>query len=277
MIPAIFSRTYPLTSAAATFAAVKADGFAAVQFNLCNLGLAALPDGLPDDVLATLDAARSQAATAGIQIAALSGTWNMAHPDPGHRAAQRPRFQTVLHAAKRLGTPIVTLCTGSRDASSMWAAHPDNDTPQAWADLCAELTFALDQAAQIGVSLAIEPEPANVVADAQTARRILDAMQAPHLGIILDAANLIPAADAPRQTAILDHALNLLGHTLLLAHAKDHDAAGTVVPPGDGVIDLPAFAAALKAAGFEGPLIGHGFDAADAPRAGKVLRALCAV
>ena len=272
MTPAIFSRTYPLTTARETFAAAHADGFRAVQFNLSNLGLAPLPDMLPEG----LDPARTAAATAQIQIAALSGTWNMAHPDAVHRVAQRPKFLNVLHAAKALGTPIVTLCTGSRDPANMWAAHPDNQTPEAWADLCTELTWALDQAAQLSLKLAIEPEPANIIADAQTARRILDQMQAPHLGIILDAANLIPAEAAPHQHAILDHALSLLAHNLLLAHAKDHDATGNVVPPGDGIINLPAFATGLKAAGFTGALIAHGFEAEDAPRAAKVLRALCA-
>ncbi len=271
MIPAVFSRTYPVPTAAQTFAAVRADGFAAVQFNLSNLGLASLPDALPDD----LENALTQ--TKGVVMSALSGTWNMAHPDPAHRAAHRPRFLNVLLAARRLGIPVVTLCTGSRNAGNMWAAHPDNATPEAWADLCTELTWALDQAAQHGLALGIEPEPANVIADAKTARRILDQMCAPHLGIVLDAANLIPAQDAARQKAILDHALHLLGQNLLLAHAKDHDATGKVVPPGAGVIDLPGFVAGLKAAGFDGALIGHGFDAADAPAAAKALRDLCDV
>lgn len=270
MIPAIFSRTYPLTSAAATFAAVKADGFQAVQFNLSNLGLSPLPDALPD-----LAAVRTQAAEAGITISALSGTWNMAHPDPAYRLAMRARFDLVLQAAQALGTPIVTLCTGSRDAGNMWQAHPDNATPEAWADFSTELERALDRAAQFGLRLGIEPEPANVISDARTAARILAQMQAPHLGIVLDAANLIPAEDAPRQQAILDAALDLLGPHLLLAHAKDHDATGRVVPPGDGVIDLPAFVLGLKGAGFTGALIGHGFDVADAPRAAKVLQSLC--
>lgn len=271
MTPAIFSRTYSLTTAAETFAAVKADGFAAVQFNLSNLGLLPVPDALPD----TLEAARAEADAAGITLSALSGTWNMAHPDPAHRAAMRPRFLNVLHAARRLGTPIVTLCTGSRDAGNMWAPHPENAFPEAWADLRAELTWALDQAAQLGLALGIEPEPANIICDAKAARRILDEMRAPHLGIVLDAANLIPAEDAARQSEILNHALGLLGGNLLLAHAKDHDATGRVVAPGDGVIDLFSFVAGLKSAGFDGPLIGHGFDPADAPRAARALRAVC--
>ena len=273
MIPAIFSRTYPLTSAHDTFAAVKADGFSAVQFNLSNLGLPPLPDALPT----TLAQAKAEAAAAGIILSALSGTWNMAHPDPAYRAAMRPRFDLALQAAQALGTPIVTLCTGSRDTTNMWAAHPDNTAPEAWADLAAELTHALDRAAHYGLRLAIEPEPANVINDAQAARRLIDQMQAPHLGIVLDAANLIPPDQSHRQKAILDAALNLLGDTILLAHAKDHDTAGRVVPPGCGVIDLPAFVASLRQAGFNGPLIGHGFAPADAPRAGKVLQALCRV
>lgn len=270
MTPAIFSRTYPLTTAVETFAAARADGYGAVQFNLSNLGLAPLPDSLPD-----LTRVRAEADAAGITIAALSGTWNMAHPDLAYREAMRTRFDLVLHAAQSLGTPIVTLCTGSRDAGNMWQAHPDNVTLEAWADFTTELDLALDRAALYGLRLAIEPEPANLICDARAAARILDQMRAPHLGIVLDAANLIPAGDAPRQAQILAEALDLLAPHLLLAHAKDHDATGRVVPPGDGVIDLPAFATALHAAGYDGALIGHGYEPACAARAAKFLQTLC--
>lgn len=272
MIPAVFSRTYPLTTAAESLKAARADGFAAVQFNLSNLGLAPLPEALPPD----LEEVPALAARAGVALAALSGTWNMAHPDPAHRALMRPRFRLVLQAARRMGVGVVTLCTGSRDAADMWRAHPDNATPEAWADLRAELAWALDEAAGLGLALGIEPEPANVICDAPAARRILNEMQAPHLGIVLDAANLIPAREAARQAQILGPALELLGGDLLLAHAKDHDARGVVVVPGAGVIDLPGFVAGLRGAGYDGPLIGHGFTAAEAGRAGRVLQELCA-
>jgi sugar phosphate isomerase/epimerase len=272
MTPAIFSRTYPLTTAEATFAAVKADGFGAVQFNLSNLGLPPLPETAPTG----LEAVRDQAAAAGVVISALSGTWNMAHPDAAYRAQMRERFELVLQAATTLGAPIVTLCTGSRDAGNMWAHHPQNTSPAAWADMAEELSHALDRAAFYGLRLGIEPEPANVVCDAPAARRILDQLQAPHLGIVLDAANLIAPEQAVHQQAILDHALDLLGADLLLAHAKDHDAAGRVVAPGDGIINLPAFVAGLRQAGYTGPLIGHGFDPAQAPHAARVLHDLCA-
>ena len=37
-------------------------------------------------------------------------------------------------------------------------------------------------------------------------------------------------------------------YEVLLAHAKDHDATGRVVAPGDGIIDLPTFVAGLRQA-----------------------------
>ena len=273
MIPAIFSRTYPLTTAEATFAAVKADGFGAVQFNLSNLGLQPLPETAAEG----LEAVRDQAAKAGVVISALSGTWNMAHPDPTYRATMRGRFEWVLQAAQILGAPIVTLCTGSRDAGNMWAHHPKNTSAAAWADMARELSHALDRADLYGLRLGIEPEPANVICDAFAARRILDQLQAPHLGIVLDAANLIAPEQAVHQQAILDHALDLLGADLLLAHAKDHDALSRVTAPGDGIINLPAFVTGLRQAGYDGPLIGHGFDSSDAPRAARVLHDLCRI
>ena len=69
---------------------------------------------------------------------------------------------------------MVTLCTGTRDPQNMWRAHPDNQTAQAWTDLRATLDVLLDAARDAGVQLGVEPEFANVVADAPTAARLLE-------------------------------------------------------------------------------------------------------
>ncbi|MFN0114323.1 MAG: sugar phosphate isomerase/epimerase family protein [Paracoccaceae bacterium] len=273
MYPAVFSRTYPFQRVSEVLAAIRADGFRGAQMNLSSFGMESLPDRLDE---AALDEGRAVAARLGLTLAALSGTWNMAHPDPEARREMRPRFLNVLKAAKAIGAPVVTLCTGSRDAADMWADHPGNATPGAWADMRAEVGWALDRAAEQGLTLAVEPEPANVVRDAPAARRLLDELRVPHLKIVLDAANLIGVAGLADQPRIVAGAMELLGPEIALAHAKDIDTAGRVVVPGDGAIDLPAFAAALSAAGFGGALIGHGFGAADTARAGRALSLLCA-
>jgi len=83
MVPGIFARTYAAKSAAAVCAQARSDGFAALQFNLSCVGLPTTPERVPDGVAETIAGA---AKSAGIELAALSGTYNMIHPDRALRA-----------------------------------------------------------------------------------------------------------------------------------------------------------------------------------------------
>jgi sugar phosphate isomerase/epimerase len=170
-----------------------------------------------------------------------------------------------------MGAPIVSLCTGSRDPDDMWRFHPENAGREAWSDLLSELEVALAYAGEVGVLLAIEPEPANVVCDAKAAKKLLGELSSPHLGIILDAANLLSAATLARQHEVMAEATDLLGGSLLLAHAKDIDASGNVVSPGDGAVDLIAFARGLRSAGYDGALVAHGFRAEQSAAAWRAI------
>ena len=53
---------------------------------------------------------------------------------------------------------------------------------------------------------------------------------------------------------VIDEAMGLLGESLLLAHAKDIDASGHVVAPGEGKVDLVAFTTSLRRVGYNGAL-----------------------
>ena len=271
MYPAVFVRTYPITNAAGVLSAAASDGYKGVQFNLTCAGLASLPDALPDGLA---EAIGRLARAAGLTIAALSGTYNMAHPSAAVRTAARTGFANVVQAARGMGAPVVTLCTGSRDPHDMWQRHPDNATPAAWRDMRAELDHALALAEAAGIRLAVEPEPGNVVGDAKAARRLLDEVASPRLGIVLDAANLLAPANLPRQREVMADAIELLGEVLLLAHAKDIDAAGRVVAAGEGAVDLAAFVGALRLAGYDGALIGHGFAAGKTKAVARTLARL---
>ncbi|SMG60512.1 sugar phosphate isomerase/epimerase family protein [Paraburkholderia susongensis] len=271
MTPGVFARTYAARFPGELFARIRGDGFSSVQFNLSCARLASLPAELPDGVAAAVaEGARRE----GVVLSALSGTYNMAHPDATRRARDRRALANVIRAARDMGVSLVTLCTGSRDPEDMWRAHPDNASGQAWATLRDELEHALGLADTYGVALGIEPEPANVVANAVLARRILDEMDSPRLGIVLDAANLLPRDVLPRQHEIVAQAADLLGGNLLLVHAKDIDASGNVVPAGKGAVDLPAFVARVSAAGYDGPLIAHNFAESAAPEVAAYLASL---
>ena len=271
MYPAIFARTYPSANIADVLSAITQDGYGGVQLNMSSTGLSSLPDRLPDGLAEEVgQLARSK----GLRIAALSGTYNMAHPDPAVRYSSRVGFANVVEAARRMGAPVVTLCTGSRDPSNMWKHHPDNATADAWRDLRIELDHALALVDATDVRLAVEPEPGNVIRDAAAARRLLDEVTSPRLGIVLDAANLLSPESLIHQRDVVCHAIDLLGGSLLLAHAKDIDAAGQVVAAGEGAIDLEAFVAGLRSVGYDGALIGHGFSVEKAQSVARVLRRL---
>ena len=62
---------------------------------------------------------------------------------------------------------------------------------------------------------------------------------------------------------------------MLLAHAKDIDVNGKVVGTGQGAVDLDRFVAHLRAARYDGALIGHGFGPEDARSSAGALKRLC--
>jgi sugar phosphate isomerase/epimerase len=271
MYPAIFARTYPFTNAAAVFAAAAADGYHGVQFNLASAGLPTLPEQLPDGLTEDI---KHQAHAAGITLAALSGTYNMAHPDANVRASSRKVFGNVVEAARRMGAPVVTLCTGSRNPENMWKNHPENQGALAWSVLRSELDSVLPLAESAGITLAIEPEPGNVVNHAQAARRLLDEVTSPFLGIVLDPANLLSPATLSQQHRVIAEAAQLLGDSVLLAHIKDIDPSGSATTAGRGAVDLPAFVAALRSIAYDGALIAHGFPQDDAEEVSRLLAGL---
>jgi sugar phosphate isomerase/epimerase len=213
----IFAKTFRRPDTQTTLEAVRALGLGCVQFNFECAGLSSMPEEVPSSTLAAIGAASRDT---GVRLAALSGTFNMAHREPEVRKGGLLRLRVVTEAAAQLSIPLVTLCTGTRDRDNMWRAHPDNRSDQAWADLLETMEPALGTAAQAGVALAIEPEHANVVSNAGRARALLDALRAgDRLKVILDPANLW-TADRPFHD-VLQEAFDLLGAELAIAHAKD--------------------------------------------------------
>ena len=265
----IFAKTFRRPDAQATLEAVRAAGLRCAQFNLECAGLSSMPAEVPPE---TLTAIASASRTTAVRLAALSGTFNMAHPDREIRERGLLRLRVVAEAAAQLGIPVVTLCTGTRDREDIWRAHPDNRSGRAWSDLLDSMEQALSVAAGAGVALAIEPEHANVVSDAVRARVLLDTLKAgDRLQVILDPANLLQ--DGRPQQDILAEAFDLLGNDLGIAHAKDRHPDGKVCALGRGIVDFEAYFTRLRSAGFRGPVIMHGFVESETTESAAFARA----
>jgi sugar phosphate isomerase/epimerase len=265
----IFAKTFARPTLEESLDAVLAHGVGAIQFNLALLGGPSLPQRI-----APQDADRVRGATGArqLEMVAVSGTYNMAHPDPAVRADGRARLRALIEAAPALGAPIVTVCTGTRDPDDMWRGHPDNASPEAWRDMLESLGDAAATAERHGILLGIEPETNNVGSDAGAARRLLDELRTPSLGIVVDAANLVWGDAVTSQRRTLDEAFALLGDDIVLAHAKDVAADGTVVAAGRGELDYERYVTLLDHAGYAGPLVLHGLGEDDVPRAVAFLR-----
>ena len=265
----IFAKTFDGMTPGAVLEAVRRAGYECVQYNMACSGLSQLPLAIPDEVA---DAVRAAAERNGIAIEAVSATYNIIHPDAGERERGRRAFTAIAGAARRMGTKLLTVCTGTRDAHDMWRYHAENSSAEAWEEMCGEFRGLLAVAEEHDVFVGVEPELGNVVSSARRARKLIEEMKGERVRIVFDAANLFEAADTGRQHAFLDEAVELLGGWIAIAHAKDRLADGRFGTAGDGVLDYPYYLRALKRCGFEGSLITHGLAAADAERVAAFLR-----
>jgi sugar phosphate isomerase/epimerase len=265
----IFAKTFARPSLGETLDAVVTEGIGAIQFNMAVAGGPALPHEV---TAATADAIRAAVSARGLSMAAVSGTYNMAHPDPEVRADGGARLAALIAAAPCLGTRVVTLCTGTRDPDDPWRAHPENSSRAARRDSAEQIAAALAVAEEHGVVLAFEPEHGNVVADAAAGRRLLDEMRSAHLRVVLDGANLIRPGELGRQGETLREAFALLGDALVLAHAKDVREDGGVVAAGRGRLDWRLYVRLLHEAGYAGALVLHGLPEEQVRGAARFVR-----
>jgi sugar phosphate isomerase/epimerase len=258
----IFAKTFARPTVEEVFDGVAHHGLRCVQFNFACAGLPNMPDQINPEMLGRI---RRAATERQIAIAAVSGTFNMIHPDKVQPREGIRRLRVLASVCSKIDTSIITLCTGTRDPENMWRRHPDNDLADAWLDLAGAMSQALTIAEEFNLTLGIEPEVGNVVDSAPKARRLLDEMKSPRLKIIMDGANLFHADELPRMGEILDEAFELLGADIVLAHAKelggDGHAGGMAL--GAGVLDWDHYLALLSKANYKGPLVMHGFEERD--------------
>jgi sugar phosphate isomerase/epimerase len=272
---AIFAKTFAGATLAATLTAVQSAGVDAVQFNLSCVGWPTLPVQLSIDQCHNI---RATFAAQGVRMVALSGTGNLIHPDIAVRTQIITRITQLIPRCVDLGVDIVAISTGTCDPTDMWRAHPANTTPASWAAMVTAVRVLVDVAARHGVIVAFEPEPGNVVQTAPQARLLLDQIGSPFLKVVLDVANLLTPATIAHQRTIIAEALQLLGGDIAVVHAKEFGRDGQVggVAAGSGVIDFGYLLTKLAAINYAGPVVIHGLDASDAPRAVAHLQQLFA-
>ena len=264
----VFAKSFAGDDPLTVLSASRAAGFEAVQYNLSCSGIGSLPEAIPDDAVQEI---RHAARATGVGIAAISATYNMTDPDPERLASGRRAFQAICEKTPAMGSNLVTVCSGSKHPTDKWQHHPANDDPQSWTDMCNEFEIICEHATQHGVLIGVEPEPANIVSNADRAASLIADFPGSPIRIVLDPANMIEDVAPEDHHRTIDQAFDLLGDHLVLAHAKDRFANGRVAPAGRGVVDWTHFLGCLAAIGFNGALVAHGMSAAEAPAVASFL------
>jgi sugar phosphate isomerase/epimerase len=268
----IFARTYKRDRLNDILDAVVVDGFTDVQFNMACAGLESMPAKIEDHEVEKI---REGVRKRGLRMCAISATFNMIHPQLKERERGVRRFTILAERARAMGADLLTLCTGTRDPTSMWKYHPDNTTPQAWADLTETLLKCIAIAEEHDLRLGIEPEIHNVIDGPQKARRLLDEMQCARLVIVMDPANIFRFQDLSQMDTILKYSFEQLEPFIALAHCKDvsdedppnYGAAGT------GVLNYRLYIELLRQMDYQGPLVFHSLSEKQIPTSVEYVKA----
>ena len=273
----VMTRVFQRDSVEEVAEAIRGAGLTAVQLSLESAALEPLPDELPAEVCARI---RRAFAEREIEISAVSGTFNAIHPDRAYRADSIRRVRRLAARCAALGTRVITHCTGTRNTESMWRHHPDNCRPEAWHEM--QETFA--ELARIGeregVVMAFEPETVNVVDTASKAQRLIQEIDSPALGLVMDPANYFHPEMLPRMDAVLGEVFRRVGRYIALAHAKDFqpppEGSGSeeCVRPaaGTGMLNYPLYLRLLEEHGYRGGLIMHSLSEAEVPASAAFVR-----
>jgi sugar phosphate isomerase/epimerase len=264
----IFAKTFP-GRIPEIFRTVHASGINRIQFNFACANLSSMPDEVDEKIKSEILAALR---STPLLIDAVSGTFNMIHPDPIIRKNGLTKFEVIARQCEWLGTNLITLCSGSRDGSDMWKAHPGNNEPDAWYDLRATLEVALEIAGRFDLKLGIEPESGNVINTIDKASSLLNEVNSPRLGIIFDPANLFERETSQVIRERIAYGLGELGEYIISAHAKDRNGKGDVVAAGKGMVPYHFYLDRLKRTGYDGSLIIHGLAADEVPASVSFLK-----
>jgi len=182
----------------------------------------------------------------GLEIAAVSY-----HGDGDELAMRWERVLRAIALTSELDADLLIVSSPRRGGG------PREDLEHEFRD---QLSVQLAAAADMGVTLALEPEPGLLVSDCSDMLELMKWAQSPHLKVNLDVGHAFLTDPDVTQS------ITALGAHIVHTHFED--IAGDVhrhLIPGEGDMDLSAVLGALRTVGYAGYLTVDLFDIADAP------------
>ena len=194
-------------------------------------------------------AMRRALAAHGVEVAVMGCYFNMIDADLAARETGIRKFESYLANARYFGAPMVASETGSVDPNFRYTE--ENFTEEAFEEAANVIARLVRMGERCGTIVAIEPGVNHPIHDMETCERLVERIDSPYLGFILDPTALITPELAPRQLDIVHDMLSCLGERIVAAHIVDYrleDGQIARCNLGEGQLDAKAFLASVEAA-----------------------------
>lgn len=178
-----------------------------------------------------------------VAVVAISAHTNFLDPDQARRKRQTARFEALLEHCRDFGARCIVTESGTLNASRPWDYHPENSLPQTFNNLVAVLKPLVARAEKLGVMILVEPHLYHIIGSVEAAVQLRQAL-GPHLGFVMDPANVFTRSMASASKKPLRHFFAEIGEACPIAHGKDvryHGSEWTTPRAGTGTLDYPEF------------------------------------
>lgn len=155
----------------------------------------------------------------GVSISVLGCYFNMIHPNASVRESGIRKFEAYLANARFFGAPIVASETGSVDVD--FAFTRENFTDERFEEVARVVARLAAAAERFGTLVGIEPGINHPIYSPQRMRELLDYVDSPFVGVVLDPTAFINQTNADQQLELTRQSMELFGDRVVAMHLKD--------------------------------------------------------
>ncbi|KAB8292023.1 AP endonuclease [Bifidobacterium avesanii] len=218
-----------------------ADGLAAQGAHCTQLALGKSFPHMPSGAAAINpgmgERCRLALAARGVSVAVMGCYVNPMDKSGGEREAAVATFEAYLRHARYFGAPVV----GTHPGRLTPDGGDGGESPAAWAEFVDLVRRLADVGERFGAIVGLEPCPHHALHDLDSTERLLDAVDSPFLGIILDPAGHAlddpagndaadPRDPAEREVAVTEAAFRRFGERIVAFHLKDFTVPSGTAP-----------------------------------------------
>lgn len=199
--------------AKALFDQAKAYGFDGIQL-VTN-------KALMEDIPLTGDSFESLKAVKSVDVMLLGSYFNPIHSNKRKVEDGINRFKTQLRLAHILNCDYVASETGSYN-DDQWTYHINNHTESAYQSVLKIFIDLVKEAESVNKTVLIEAAYGHVIFAPSVLRRLIQDINSPNVGVIVDLYNLLNMRNHTQHDLILQEALVLLRPYIKVFHLKNY-------------------------------------------------------